>query len=157
MYNRPRPGSSDRNSLSRKLQKVKLSTVWQSELIAATIGWLQASVAVAPDPFTLHAVTDSAFSGTLNGMKMLLMSKYVEPPTVYASTLGSPSVKEWAQLELGTPPRSVKVFPPSVEKPKPVSSSLFIGEPQGAKNPVPSFHASTTYGPAEAIEVSDCP
>ena len=45
----------------------------QSELIAATIGWPQASVAVEPDPFTLQAVTDSAFSGTVNGMKMLLM------------------------------------------------------------------------------------
>jgi hypothetical protein len=32
-----------------------------------------------------------------------------------------------------------------------------MGEPQGAKNPVASFHASTTYGPLAATEVSDCP
>ena len=38
-----------------------------------TLAALQASVAVEPDPFTLQAVTDSAFSGTENGMKMLLM------------------------------------------------------------------------------------
>src|SRR5256884_4054206 len=76
---------------------------------------------------------------------------------VYASTLGSPSYTEVPQLLLGRPPRSRKVFPPSAENPKPVSSSLLAGAPHADRKPVASFQASTTYGPAAAMDVSDCP
>src|SRR5215469_14526663 len=61
------------------------------------------------------------------------------------------------QLAFGSPPRSVKVFPPLVENPNPVNSSFDIGDGHAERNPVESFHASTTYGPAAAIDVSDCP
>jgi len=57
----------------------------------------------------------------------------------------------------GSPPRSVKDFPPLAEKPNPVPSSFAIGDGHAEKNVVESFHASTTYGPAAAIDVSDCP
>jgi hypothetical protein len=47
----------------------------------------------------------------------------------------------------------VKVLPPSLEKPSPVPCALADGQPE--KNEVASFHASTTYRPDAAIEVSD--
>jgi hypothetical protein len=34
---------------------------------------------------------------------------------------------------------------------------LDIGAGQAEKNPVESFHPSTTYCPVDAIDVSDCP
>src|ERR1022692_322314 len=71
--------------------------------------------------------------------------------------LGSPSYFQVLQFGLGGAPRSVKVLPPLLEKPNPLSSSLLPGEGQGAKNPVESFQPSTTYFPAAAIEVSDWP
>ena len=64
--------------------------------------------------------------------------------TTYASMLGSPSYLNLLQFELGGPPRSVKVLPPSLEKPNPLNSSLFSGEGHGAKNPVESFQPSRT-------------
>src|SRR5215813_12604281 len=57
----------------------------------------------------------------------------------------------------GSPPRSVNDFPPLVENPNPVPSSFAIGDGHGEANEVASFQASTTYGPAAAIDVSDCP
>jgi len=47
--------------------------VSQSELMAATMGWLQPREAVDPEPTTWQAVTDNAFSGTLKGIKILEM------------------------------------------------------------------------------------
>jgi len=43
------------------------------------------------------------------------------------------------------------------ENPKPVPSSFAIGDGHVEANEVASFHASTTYGPDAAIDVSDCP
>ena len=76
MYSLPRAASIARNSLSRKLHSVKEGgpgNVSQSELIAATMGWLQPREAVDPEPTTWQAVTDNAFSGTLKGIKILEM------------------------------------------------------------------------------------
>jgi hypothetical protein len=66
-------GSIVRNSLSRKLQNENPEKLPHCELIAATMGSPQLSVADEPDPFTTQTVTARAFSGTLNGMKILLM------------------------------------------------------------------------------------
>jgi hypothetical protein len=49
----------------------------------------------------------------------------------------------------------VKVLPPSLEKPSPVPCALGDGQPENSE--VASFHASTTYLPEAAIEVSACP
>ena len=49
----------------------------------------------------------------------------------------------------------MKVLPPSLENPNPVTCAL--GDGQAEKSPVASFQASTTYRPDAAIEVSCWP